>query len=496
MNKIFNKKDFKILLVYPNVMLQNTIPINIALLSACLKEAGFNNIKLFDTTFYKTQDITGDEVRVEYLQLKSFDFSEFGIELEKTDLYDDFENIVTEYKPDLIATTMVENTWEQTMKMLSRVKSLNIPVIVGGVNATFAPEEILYYDCVDMICVGEGERAIVELCEKMTINENISNIPNIWLKENGKIIKNKLRKLVDVNSLPFLDFSIFDKKRFFRPQEGKIVKMFPVETTRGCPYSCTFCCASSWSNMFNGKFLRERDLDKVFEEIKYQVNKNNMEYIYFSAETFLAMSTGKFKAFIEKYIKINLPFWFQTRPETINMKRLQTLQQFDFRMSMGIESGSENIRKNILNRKVTNKKIMDAVNILNKLDIKYSVNNVIGLPYETRENIFETIELNRKCKVRNANCFIFVPYRGTALHRLCVKKGYIDKYHVAQEHTVSSTLKMPQITSEEIFGLFKTFPLYVKLPKKYWPEIELAEKETEDGITTYNQLKKMYEKYY
>ena len=487
-----SRKNFRILMMYPNVMLQNTIPINIALLSACLKQAGFESIRLFDTTLHRTQEISGDEIREKYLQLRKWDFSEVGLCLEEGNVCDDFEDLVRKYDPHLIATTMVENTWQQTISLLDRVKAIRPPTIVGGVTATFCPEDVLASDCVDMVCVGEGEQALVELCECLVKGEDHSRIQNLWVKTTSGCVKNSLRPLVDPDNQPFLDFSIFDNVRFYRPQRGRIVKMFPVETTRGCPYACTYCCASAWSEMFGAQFHRRRSMERVMAEIRYHRDTHDMEYVYFSSETFLAMPDRTFDEFLGQYSDIALPFWFQTRPETIREDRLLRMSHLDFRISMGIESGNENMRRNVLSRKVSNARILEATGILNTLGVRYSVNNMIGFPDETREQIFDTIELNRRCGVDDVNCFIFVPYRGTRLHEICVERGYISASHIADEHTMGSSLTMPQITAEEIYGLFRTFPLYVKLPKKVWPDIRRAETMDDEGQRIYGDLAETY----
>lgn len=126
------KSNFKIMFVYPNIMLQNMMPINIPLLTACLKKAGFNNLKLFDTTLYKTQEISGDEIRVKFLQLRKWDFEKNGIKLKTTDVFEDFEREVTLFDPQLIVITLTENTYELGSQLLNKVKHLNIPTIAGG----------------------------------------------------------------------------------------------------------------------------------------------------------------------------------------------------------------------------------------------------------------------------------------------------------------------------------------------------------------------------
>ncbi|WP_342305948.1 radical SAM protein [Methanolobus sp. ZRKC5] len=492
----YNKDDFRILFVYPNVMLQNMMPINLSLLSACLKEAGFNNVKLFDTTLYRTQEKSGDEIRAEFLQLRKWNMDEVGIQIKETDVYDDFEKVIDSYKPHLIAVTMTEVTYEIALRLLEKIKDLKIPTFAGGAYPSFSPEDVLANDCIDMVCVGEGEKSMVELCEKLSQGKDISDIPNIWLKSEKGIVKNKMRELVNLDELPFLDFTIYEEQRFYRPNRGKLFKTLPIEISRGCPYNCTFCCASSYRKMYDNNYLRFKDVSIVFDELKHQKEKYGLEFVYFTSESFLSMPEKKLREFMEKYKEIDLPFFFQTRPESITYDRLKILEGFDFRLSIGIESGNEKIRREVLNRKVSNETIKKATGILNDLDIKYGTNNMIGIPGETRDDIFDTINLNRECEAKDLNIFIFTPFRGTKLHTVCVEEGYIPADHITQEHSMMSSLKMPHISSEDLHGLLRTFPLYVKMPKDKWPLIKKAEKFDDEGNRIYEELSDVYREHY
>ena len=134
-------------------MLQNMMPINLSLLSACLKEAGFNNIKLFDTTLYRTQEISGDEIRAEFLQFRKWDMSKVGIQIKETDVFEDFKKQVESYDPHLIAVTMTEVTYEQGLQLLDKIKHLGKLTLVGGAYPTFSPDEVIANDCVDIVCM-------------------------------------------------------------------------------------------------------------------------------------------------------------------------------------------------------------------------------------------------------------------------------------------------------------------------------------------------------
>ena len=124
-------------------------------------------------------------------------------------------------------------------------------------------------------------------------------------------------------------------------------------------------------------------------------------------------------------------------------------------------------------------------------------NNIVGYPDETRELIFDTIELVRKLKCNDINAFTFTPYHGTSLRGLCEKKNYLAKDVLADGYYVhDSLLTMPSISKEEIRGLMKTFVLYARLPRSQWKDIKSAEKDTEEGNNKYKELMNLFRKEY
>src|SRR3989304_4709147 len=159
-------KDIKVLLVYVNSMMDNLIPLNISYLTACLREKGID-VSLFDTTFYRTADKSSDEARVEMLQVKPFDISKYGVSYKTTDVFEDFKKIVNTYRPTLICFSVVEPTYMLSEKLLDSIEEIKgeSKVIFGGIFAIFAYSRIINHKLIDMVCFGEGEKALVEVCE-------------------------------------------------------------------------------------------------------------------------------------------------------------------------------------------------------------------------------------------------------------------------------------------------------------------------------------------
>ncbi len=490
----------RILLVYVNSMMDNLIPLNISYLTACLKEKGFD-VRLFDTTFYRSSEKSSDEARVEMLQVKPFDMSKYGIGYKASDIFEDFRGLVTAYKPHLIGFSVVEPTYVLAEQLLDSIKDLkgDSKVIFGGVFAILAKNKIIEHPLVDMVCYGEGERTIVEVAEHISKNANMKDVDNLVIKEEGEIFCNKKSPLMDLDKLPYLDFSLFEKERFYKPMGGKVLKMLPVEFARGCPYVCTYCSSPSLAKIFKecGRWYREKSIERIVNEIEFYLEKYKVEYFYFISESFLNMSEKKFNKFIDYYKTLKIPFWFNTRIETITPDKLKKLESVNCnRMSIGLESGSEYIRRKLLKRNYTNDYFVEKFKMLSDYNIEVSVNNIIGFPDETREQIFDTIELNRKIRAESFGAYVFQPFHGTSLRDYCLEKGYIAEDYLAKDPHLDSGLKEPHITKEEIVGLQRTFALYTRLPKKYYEDIKIAERFDKDGNKKFNELSELYYKEY
>ncbi|MFQ5713575.1 MAG: B12-binding domain-containing radical SAM protein [Candidatus Scalinduaceae bacterium] len=488
--------EFKVLLVYANSMMDNLIPLSVSYLIACLKEKGIQ-VRLFDTTFYKTAEKSSDDERAEMLQVKPVDMSEYGINYKTTNMLADFRDLVIEYRPQLIGFSVVEPTYTIAYNLLNSIRDIKgkSKVIFGGIYSIFAYNKIIKNPLVDMVCYGEGEETIVKVCRNISANVSLKDLENLVIKEDGQIFVNRKSSLSDLNKLPNLDFSLYEKERFYKPVGGRVLKMAPVEFSRGCPYTCTYCADPALTASFkeSGRWFRQKDNKRTIDEIECYLKEYNIEYFYFISESFLSMGEKKFNEFIEYYKSIKIPFWFNTRIETISHEKLEKLETINCnRISIGLESGSEYIRKKLLRRNYSNDYFLEKFRILSEHNISVSVNNIIGFPDETREQIFETIDLNRNIKAESFGAYIFQPYQGTSLRDYCVRKGYIPEDYLAEDVHFSSGLTMPQITREEIGGLQRTFTLYTKLPKEYYDDIKIAERFDKEGNGKFKELSEIY----
>ncbi len=493
--------EFKILFIYPNGTLMNPPAIAIGIFTALLKQNGFE-VDLFDTTLYPDIDPDAkivDDEKEDSLQARPTNYEDRGVKLLTSDMLSDLAKKVDEFKPDLIAVSLLESIYPIALTMFEVIENYDIPVLVGGVFAMHAPEVVIENKCIDMVCFGEGEETIVEVSKRLASNKDCYDVDNLWIKKDDKIIKNKLKNTINVNEIPIPDYSLFEWERFMRPMGGKIYNTIPVESNRGCPYLCTFCNSPSTFDLFkegtSTSFFRKKTVETILKELVTLKKQWNAEYVYFTSDTFLILTKDELNELADLYVRdINLPFWIQTRAETITPFRVKKLKEMGcHRISIGLEHGNEEFRRKILKKTFSDKTIINAVNLIADAGIPLTVNNIIGFPEENRDLVFDTIALNRKLIVDTTNCVAFAPFRGTPLHKICVEKGYIKADQLGfGSMTTSLFLDLPTFPKEEIQGLRRTFSLYVRMPKKYWPDIERAEKLDEDGDKIFSELSNIF----
>ncbi|MFA5088793.1 MAG: radical SAM protein [Candidatus Omnitrophota bacterium] len=494
--------SLRVLFVYPNLKGMNMLPPSVGLLSAILKESG-HTVDMFDTTYYEKLDgdhseADSDQMKADKLMVRPFKMPK-EILLKRTNVYEDFEKKVSDFHPDLLAVSATEDMFLLGIKLLKTIRrQTNILTILGGVFATFAPELVLSYPEIDLICRGEGEETLRILCDRLDKGQAYDDIPNLWIKKKDGSIKKNPLKMADMDANPLIDMSIFEEGRFYRPMGGKVWRMFPVETHRGCAYQCAYCNSPSQEELYRqeeGKsYLRRKSFENMRRELLFYKNDMQAEFFYFWADTFFSWKKGEFEEFCEMYEEVRVPFWCQTRIETVTRERLKKLKEIGCaRMAYGIEHGNEKFRKEVLKRRVTNDAMIKNFKIANDVGIPFSVNNIMGFPDETYELAFDSIRLNRQIEAVDRNAYAFTPFAGTSLRRVCNSRGYLKETDIVHSILVNgSLLDMPQFPKEKINGLIRTFNMYVKFPQARWGEIKKAEEDTPEGNKIYAELKQEY----
>ncbi len=363
--------------------------------------------------------------------------------------------------PQLIAFSATTNMFPYVKKYARAIKDhLDVPILCGGIHATLEPESFLDVPEVDFICVGEGEEAIVEFCHRLSDGKDVTSVRNICFKKDSKLICNGLRPLIeDLDSLPFVDRQIFDYADLEDARLGRVVFM----ASRGCPYDCSFCSNHQLKKVYKGKYVRFRSVSSVVEEAQQVLSQQPAQYAIFHDDIFTLNKKWLDEFRVEWKKKINLPFSCNSRVNLLDEDVARMLKDSGcFEVSMGIESGNPVLRKEVLNRKMSNQDIRKAFSLCHKYRIRTVSYNMVGLPFEDMSSVLETVRLNAEVKPDNLQVSIFYPYPKTRLFELSKEQGFLtDK--TSNSYFEETTLKQPTITDEQVGFVFQYFGALVRI---------------------------------
>jgi len=365
---------------------------------------------------------------------------------------------IKSYQPNLVAISFGTNQWQIARLAAEAIKGVSdTPVICGGVHTTFVPDEVLNNPNVDMVCIGEGEGAIVELANSLEKGHEIKNIKNLWLKTTNGVVKNPLRPLIDdLDSLPFGDRNEFPMQKILEESGYEM----SVMASRGCPLKCTYCCNHAWSKLYAGlgKYVRFRSVDSVLSEIDELSKRYRIETIYFEDDIFTLKKPWTYE-FVEKYPKnFDFPFRIYVRAEAIDFDMLKSLKSAGLYMiNIGLESGDVHIRKNVMKRNMTDVQLARVFDWAKKLDIIVRDFNIVGTPGETKETVEKTVEINRKVLPDQIQVSIFYPYPGTELYELCKKNNWIVEGEKLTYFEDKGVLDLPTMSQDEIAKAYAEF---------------------------------------
>ncbi len=383
-----------------------------------------------------------------------------------TNLEKDLFKAVKEYRPDVIGFSLTSGSEDYYLELIRRLrKHVSFLSIVGGPHPTFFPE-IIEKPEVDIICRGEGDEAIVDLLDCLQKGEDYSGIRNLWVKKGGQVVKNPMRPLIqDLDSLPYPDRDSFLKYYAYANSSTK-----HFLSSRGCPYDCTYCFNHMLKRLYKeeagpGKYCRLRSVENVIREVEHVRDNYPLKIVYFHDDLFI-MNKEWLKEFSAAYkARIGLPMICYVRANLVTEEVVRYLSEANcITIAMGVESGNETIRKNVLKRNMTDGQILNAARLFHKYGISIMTQNMVGLPDETLENAYETIQLNILVKPSYAWVSIFQPYPRTEMHAYCIEKGYLDPAH--QQHA-SYQVESPintGMTKREFENLHKFFALVIEFP--------------------------------
>jgi radical SAM superfamily enzyme YgiQ (UPF0313 family) len=397
-------------------------------------------------------------------------------------------DIVRAFSPDIIAYSITTGMHYTVIKKNLELKEKfgNFFSIFGGPHATFHPEVIEENEGIDAVCIGEGEKAIVALANRLQNDDDVSDIGNLWVKTQNGIVKNPVGELIqNLDELPFYDRQIFQEvDATLRRSSTRFVMV-----SCGCPYSCTYCFNRQYKEIYKGKgrMLRAMSVPRAIEEFKHILNEaSHVNFIELHDDIFPYFKKDAFDEFCELYRKeVGLKFSSYLPPGGTDLNSIKRLRAVGcYYVGIGIESSNEAYRRDILKRpRYTNDNILETSRLCREAGLKFYTTNLVGLPIKNPlENDIDTLKLNIKVKPTLALSYILYPYPGTEISQYAIANGY---YNQDAELTFNNKADSPLVFKDGnklhieknalMFGIIVDFPFLLhihrfllRLPKKFW----------------------------
>lgn len=396
-------------------------------------------------------------------------------------LQDILSKTIEEFRPHLFCMTSVATQFPLVAKIARIVRQADSEsyLALGGPHASLNSDECFERSPIDAVCVGEGEKAVLELAACIEQGSRPSGIPSFQFRqgESGAIERNATRPFNEaLDDLPFID------RELWRPWIPQPDCRRVIFVGRGCPHRCSYCSNHALSRLASGKYLRFRSIENVLAEVNGICENSEVQEIYLEVETIFAVPSYAFDLFgalarfnagrekpVEFGINVALTSALMKRPQVVD-ELLGAMRSANvLTVNVGLESGSERIRNEVLRRpRYTNEEWIGFSKAAKRHGIRMVPYVMIGLPEETLDDWNETIRVLRLSRPANLRLAVFYPYPGTDLHRKVFEEGAIDPNRIdGVPERRRAVLNLPGFSRRRIMVEF--FLCHYKVFKDRWP---------------------------
>lgn len=323
--------------------------------------------------------------------------------------------------PKIIGLTTLTATCSRVYEIAKKIKEMdsNTVVILGGVHASVLPEECISRKGVDIVIRGEGEETFAEIAECIYNGYDIRQIKGISYKEDGRFIHNAGRPLIkDLDSLPPFPYHLFE------PNIDRYPGFFSVQTSRGCPYSCTFCSQRSVS----GYSYRYVSTERAIHDIELLINRFGATLIRIMDDNIGANKkrlNQLLDVIIEKGINKRVSFEAPVRGDHLDSDILDKLKEANFSLlTFGLETASNSLMK-LINKGETVEDVVGAIKMTAQRGISTGATLIFGLPTETNRDRRAAIRLVSSLPLSSVRFNILTPYPGTPIYGSLISENKI-----------------------------------------------------------------------
>jgi len=353
-----------------------------------------------------------------------------GIEYDVLDMdlgykFKDLVEKVFSFKPELIGLSMMSPCYKNNYELIGKIKNKfpSVDLVVGGPHISLMKEKVME-GCrgIDLGVLGEGEMTMVKLCR----GEELKSIKGLLFREDGEIINTGPCDFIqDLDFLGFPKYERFELGMYKDVHRDKKLRI-PLSTSRGCPYSCTFCMGY----ISLGKKFRPRSVESVVKEMEYWYQEGHKD-IRIIDDNFTMRKERVYEICDEikkkKLSDLRLSCDNGIRADKVDKDLLLRMREVGFwKLDFGVEAGNNRILKNI-KKKEKIEVIEEAIKVACEVGFDVELTFLIGSPGETWSDIQDGVDLALKYPIVSAEWYHIEPYPGTKLHEWLRERGFIVK---------------------------------------------------------------------
>jgi len=339
------------------------------------------------------------------------------------------KRVIEELKDALcLAVSLVTGPMiRETVQVAREAKRIypDLPVVLGGWHPSLLPDQTLAADCVDIVCVGQGEDALLEIAQRLEAGDSMRGIPGVGYKEDGRIVFNPGRPLRPLSEMPPKAYHLAD----FDAYERVCGKRWAMYTSSlACPYNCGYCT----NDGVYGRKWNALEPAQVVEETADLVSRYNLELLWIVDDNFLIdldRAVGIGEGLVRRGVKFDWSIQASTNlVSRLSVEELKLLKRAGLaQISQGADTGSPRVMK------LMNKDFQDldmiylAAEKLTAANIRPSFNLIFGYPGETehdrRQSIALMMNICRKYPGAEFWTNIFTPYPGSPIMKRAFELG-------------------------------------------------------------------------
>ena len=360
----------------------------------------------------------------------------------KTRISQEILEEIRRIKPSIAGITCYSPDFNDVIHISERIKEFNakIKIIVGGIHPTLHPEDFLYNGSpVDCVVIGEGEKVIGPLIDKLIKDQDISGISGVGFydnKDDKAIVRGVAEVADDLDEIPFPAYDKINMNHYTMPNpyaiRGVYLSSFHIVASRGCPSQCSFCVSKRLAQkMADKNIFRIRSAKNIVDEIEFLKKKYKIDAFYFADDAF-TIKASKVIGICDEMIKrdLNIAWGCSTRINSVNEELIQKMKEAGcLQIDFGVESGSDKMLS-LLKKGIDVAQIKKAFALCNKYKIRTFANILLNTPEETETDLSETLKLLTEIKPSIVLFNMFIPYPGTDIYYEKIGRLSKDEYYL------------------------------------------------------------------